>query len=528
MTSKEKRLFALGAGAGLLLAGVLIGLVFVRERASHAAPLAAMDSKAAVSGAPAPGGPPQEGTEPGTTVELSPAEVTAAGVQVADVRTAILKTSIDAFGRVEQPEAQLAAISARIGGRVDKLYVQYTGEHVEHGQPVADLYSPEVATAVAEHRLAQETRNRLRSSPDTEARSQADALVDASKRKLELWGVTGSQADAPETSAIPHVTLHANATGTVVERKVTQGQYVNAGDTLFTVADLSQVWIKADVYEEQLQGIRPGQPVEITAEALHGRTLHGRVDFVEPSANPQTRTVPVHVHVANPGMRLVPGMFVSASFQSSAARPSIVVPRSAVLDSGTRKIVYVAKPNGVFVASEVQVGAPSEDLFPVISGLAPGDRVVLNGNFLIDSQAHLSAGMSGLYGGSKEFNVAQQQATAAETPPRDKPNQAARIDLQSDPNPLKAGEKCQFQASLLGADGKPIPEAKVTITLLMPAMPSMGMPEMKKSFDLQWDAAQHLYIAAGQAPMAGPWNTTVEARKDGAVIATFRGRLIAR
>jgi len=154
------------------------------------------------------------------------------------------------------------------------------------------------------------------------------------------------------------VTLYAYASGTVVDRKVTQGQYVNAGDTLFTVADLSQVWIKADVYEEQLPQIRAGQQVDITADSLPNRTLHGHVDFIEPSASPQTRTVPVHVHVANPGMRLLPGMFVNATFVSRAAQPSIVVPRSAVLDTGTRKIVYLARPNGLFEAREVQVGAP--------------------------------------------------------------------------------------------------------------------------------------------------------------------------
>ena len=222
---------------------------------------------------------------------------------------------------MEQPEAQLAAVSARIGGRVDKLYVQYTGESVRRGQPVADVYSPEVATAIEDYRLAQENRNQLRQSDDPYARAQADALVTASQRKLELWGITEKQIDAPETSGVPHVTIYAYASGSVVDRKVTQGQYVNAGDTLFTVADLSQVWIKADVYEDQLPQIRRGQEVDITAESLPNRTLHGHVDFIEPQANPQTRTVPVHVHVANPGMRLLPGMFVSATFVSRAAQP---------------------------------------------------------------------------------------------------------------------------------------------------------------------------------------------------------------
>ena len=258
MTTREKKLIAMGAGAGILLlaldcctAGGAAGAHLRRRDDSHApAPRRTLR--------PQPQPTSDTGTQPGTTVELTPAEITAAGVQVAEVRTASLKTDIDAFGRVEQPEAQLAAVSARIGGRVDKLYVQYTGERVRSGQPVADVYSPEVATAIEEYRLAEENRNGLHQSDDAFARAQADALVKASQHKLELWGITGKQIDAPEKEGVPHVTIYAYASGTVVDRKVTQGQYVNAGDTLFTVADLSQVWIKADVYEEQLPQIRRG------------------------------------------------------------------------------------------------------------------------------------------------------------------------------------------------------------------------------------------------------------------------------
>jgi Cu(I)/Ag(I) efflux system membrane fusion protein len=228
-------------------------------------------------------------------------------------------------------------------------------------------------------------------------------------------------------------------------------------------------------------------------------------------------------------MRLVPGMFVSAKFVSRAAQASTVVPRSAVLDSGTRKIVYLAKPNGVFEARSIEVGAPSEDLFPVMRGVAPGDKVVLNGNFLIDSQANLSAGMSGMYGGSKEF--------AGGAPPQSGPSTAsgkgdaapaARIEAHATPDPLKVGEDGQFIARLTGADGKPLVGAEVKATLTMPAMPSMGMPEMRSSFDLKWDAGKQLYIGKGQAGMAGTWNLAVVASKDGKAIATFRTHLRAQ
>ena len=523
MTASERKIFIIGAAAGviavMLVGGVLavrVGHVFASQPAPAGVPM---------QPAPARTPPDAQGTQPGTTVQLTPAEMTAAGVQVADVRTSVLKTTIDAFGRVEQPESQLAVVSAWIGGRVDKLFVQYTGDLVRRGQRVAEVYSPEVATVLEEYRLAQEHRERLGQSDEPFARSQADSLVEASRRKLELWGITPEQIATPAASGVPHVTIYANAEGTVVERKVTQGQYVNAGETLMTLADLGEIWIKADVYEDQLPQIHPGQDVNITAEALPNRTLHGHVQFIEPTTNAQTRTVPVHIHLPNPGMRLMPGMFVSATFVSRAAGPAVVVPRSAVLDTGTRKLVYLAKADGVFEAREIKTGAPTEDVFPVLSGLKAGDKVVLNGNFMIDSQAQLTSGMSGLYGGSKEFATGQPATGAAPGP--NAVQSVAKIELRA-AGDLKGGEDSTFQAMVIDAGGQPISDAQVTVTLVMPAMPAMNMPEMKNSFALSWAAGQQMYVGKGKVPMAGSWSALVEARRNGAVIASARTRLAAK
>ncbi len=528
MTKREVKLIVIGITAGMLVTAIVLRIGFPEINRVLTVPAVTAAGPSGNS-RPEAAAPVSMGTEPGTTVELSPAEITAAGVQVAEVKTALLKTDIDAFGRVEQPETQLAAISARIGGRVDKLYVQYTGERVHNGQAVADLYSPEVATAVEEYRLAQENLKSLGRSDDPLARTEAEALVKASEHKLELWGVHREQMEGDGTKTVPHVTIYANAGGTVVDRKVTQGQYVNAGDTLFTVVDLSQVWIMADVYDGQLPRIRSGQQVDITADSLPHQTLHGHVDFIEPAANPQTRTVPVHVHVANPGMRLVPGMFVSVTFVSTAGQATAVVPRSAVLDSGTRKIVYLAKSNGVFEARAIEVGAPSDDLFPVVSGVVPGDKVVLNGSFLIDSQANLSSGMSGMYGGSKEFAAgAPPQAGPSTATGKSEDSPGARLEVHGSPDPLKAGEDGEFTARLTSPDGKPLAGAQVTATLMMPAMPSMGMPEMRSSFDLKWDGNGQVYSGKGQAGMAGSWTLAVVANKDGKAIATFRSHISAK
>jgi Cu(I)/Ag(I) efflux system membrane fusion protein/cobalt-zinc-cadmium efflux system membrane fusion protein len=177
----------------------------------------------------------------------------------------------------------------------------------------------------------------------------------------------------------------------------------------------------------------------------------------------------------------------------------------------------------------VAVGAPSDDLFPVTSGLVRGDKVVLSGNFLIDSQAHLSSGMSGMYGGSKEFAAsAANPATPTPASGSSSATNTAKIDLHADNNPLKAGADNVFRVAVTGPDGKPITDAHVTVTLVMPAMPAMGMPEMRSTFELPWSASKQMYVGNGQPGMSGSWSVTVEASRNGAVIATFRTHLSAK
>lgn len=525
MTSRDKKLVLAGIISGVVIAVALMTVFFFRGASARAA----IESHEPISTASRQEqtGPASVGTEPGTTVQLDADEINAAGVQLEKVSTARLRTSVESVGRVEQPEAQLATIPARVGGRIDKLYVQFTGENVRRGQAVAEIYSPEVISSAEEYRLALQNRERMRGSSEKDAVQNADDLVAASRRRLELWGVSQKQIDAAATgSAGPNVTIFAPARGSVVERKVTRGQYVNAGDVLFTVADLSTVWVKADVYEFQVPQVRPGQTVEIISEALPDRVLHGRVDFIEPEASPQTRTIPVHVHVPNPAMRLRPGMFVRAKFLSPAERETLVVPRSAVLDTGTRKLVYVAKEDGIFEAREIQAGTPSEELYPVIGGLKAGEQVVTNGNFLIDSQTRLTGGMTGLFGGSKEYG---KEKPSALTPSGEQAQEAqhptAKIAFSVEPDPPKGAAENMFHVTVLDANGKAIPDAQVTVTFLMPAMPSMGMPEMRNSFPLPF--VQGMYMGKGKIETPGSWNVTVEAKRNGQVIATYRTRLNA-
>src|SRR5437868_5496680 len=251
--STQRQLAWIGIGGAMLAVAVALGAAVGQHSHSRTSPR----PEQILPSAPAPQ------TSSGG-IALNPDEINAAGLQVAEVRSVRLNTNIDAFGRVEQPEAQLSVVPTRIAGRIEALHVQYTGQHVRRGQKVAELYSPDVASSLEEYRLARRNREAMQNA-DAEAREQADALVVASRRRLELWGLSSEQIEISTPSTELRIPVYAPAGGTVVERKVARGQYVNAGDTLFTLADLSTVWVKADVYESQLSQIRQGQTVKITS-----------------------------------------------------------------------------------------------------------------------------------------------------------------------------------------------------------------------------------------------------------------------
>src|SRR5271157_6499450 len=288
MTLNNRQSLLIGLGIGLLIAVLVGGVVTTIVHASHQQRAAAVTSEHQMaSNAPEKSQPAMDsGTEPGSTVELTEDEQKAAGIQISEVRHQHLTTEVGAVGRVEEPEARLSTISARVAGRIDRLYLQYTGQNVQRGQAIAEIYSPELLSASEEYKLALDSRNQLKGGAEPEAVRAADDLASASRRRLELWGLTSNQIEqVGRGHADPDVAIYSSTSGTVVERKVTQGQYVNAGDVLYAVADLSTVWVKADVYESDLPQIHAGQPVDITSDALSGKTIHGSVEFIEPQAS---------------------------------------------------------------------------------------------------------------------------------------------------------------------------------------------------------------------------------------------------
>jgi RND family efflux transporter MFP subunit len=494
-----------------LVVGVLLGVaitVAIGTLYQHPAP---QQQTASANVTPAPPSQPEDVP----AVELTAEEQKDIGVETAEVKRQTIRKEIAAPGKVAEPETGISTISARIAGRIDKLLVNVTGETVSRGQLVALIYSPEIFAAGEEYRLALENRERLNASKEAQAINDADELVKASRRRLELRGLSGEQIEeiaSPAERAI-EISTYSLVSGVITKRNVAEGQYVKEGDVLFELVDLATVWVQADIFESDIPLIRTGQKVKITAPALGGGSIEGAVNFLQPSVDPQNRTMTARIQVPNPQMHLRPGMFVQVGLRTSLGNDVLAVPRSAVLDTGKEKVVYVAKDNGVFEKRPIEASIAGDDYYAVTRGLRAGERVVTHGNFLIDSQTRLTGTITGMFGGSKAYG----DTTASSN---------YTVTVQTDPAPPKGGSEGTFHVKVTGPDGKPVTDAQVQMMLVMPAMPAMGMGEMRSAVDLAWNGSE--YAGKGSVAMAGSWNVTVEARRGGQLLAVYRSRIDAK
>ena len=378
------------------------------------------------------------GSEGAGTLQLSDRALAMANVETTPVARRELSHELRTVGKVQYNEASLATVTARVDGYAERLFVNFTGAQIKAGDHLAEVYSPSLLVAQQELLLAQ--------------RDGLGPLVDLARFKLRRWGMTEQQVRdlAENRNVTDRITLVSPIAGTVIEKNVVENSAFKAGDALYRVANLDTVWVYLDVYEYDLPWLRFGQTVDLTAEALPGRAVSGRVTFVQPILNEETRTVRVPVHVENKDHALKPGMFVSALLRSrlaadgraaptgvegkfscvmhpqvirdeagkcpvcdmplekipgeatappDAALVPVAVPASAVLDAGTRRIVYVESAGGTFESREVVLGPRSGEWFPVLRGVDEGERVVTRGGFLIDSQFQIGGRPSLFYPG---------------------------------------------------------------------------------------------------------------------------------
>ncbi|WP_236685606.1 efflux RND transporter periplasmic adaptor subunit [Geobacter pickeringii] len=316
---------------------------------------------------------------------------------VATTQAGFREFSIDtvAAGKVAWDERRLAKISARISGRVERLHANFTGARVKAGQPLLDIYSPELVSSQKEYLLAVEGAERAKESPLADSRAMMEGLRDAARARLRQWGFSDAQVAELVRTRQPKsvVTVYAPASGVVTERLVTAGQYVTEGALLFSVAPLSSVWVHAELYENEGGRAAIGSPAVVTTEAWPGREFRGKVAFVDPVINPETRTLKVRIDLANPGEFLKPEMFVKVALKGQKVRV-LAVPEDAVVVTGDRALVWVESSSGTFEPRNVTLGRRGSGFYEVLSGLSAGETVAASGGFLIDAESRLKSARS--------------------------------------------------------------------------------------------------------------------------------------
>jgi Cu(I)/Ag(I) efflux system membrane fusion protein len=348
-------------------------------------------------------------TESGT-VRLTADQIRQFGVTfgTADVRT--LTSETRATGVVTVDETKVAQIAPKVGGFVERLYVNATGQPVSRGQPLLDVYSPDLVAAQQELLVAGHLQRDIGRSAVPGVPDNVTDLVGAAKRRLRLWDISEGQIEEilRTGQAQRTLTLHAPASGVVLEKRVVQGQAVVAGEQLYTIADLSDVWVDVRLREADVAAVRPGSGAEIEVAGLPDRALKGRVTYVYPTLDTASRAVRARVVVANTGGLLKPGMYATVRL-STPSRSALAVPNSAVLRSGDRNVVFVDMGRGALMPHEVEVGRTAGGYAEILAGLEPGQRVVTSAQFILDSESNLDQVMKAMMGQMSGGDMSKMQ-----------------------------------------------------------------------------------------------------------------------
>ena len=332
-----------------------------------------------------------------SAISLSPEQRVTGNVRTMTVALDTHTGEIVTTGRVTFDERRLAQVTAYTAGRIERMLVNFTGDSVRRGQAVATIYSPDLFATQQEYLLAVANRERMQRAGFTGARTAAQDLVESTRRRLLLSGMTAAQLAQLERTGKPifATTVISPVSGVVTNKLAVEQQYVSQGQALLEVADLSQVWVEADIYEQQLPSVSVGDTVQITAAAVPGQTFSGRVAFIVPVMEGATRTARVRIDIPNPKLTLKPDMYVNVRVVGAPAPPHIMVPASAVIDRGQKKFVWVESAPGTYEPREVTTGGRHGEQIVIASGLSEGETVVVEGAFLLDSEAQLRAATSG-------------------------------------------------------------------------------------------------------------------------------------
>ncbi len=448
-------------------------------------------------------------------IQLSTEQMRSIGVTTGTAELKQVADDISATGTVVVDDRLVSYVQVRFPGYIRKVFANATYQYVRKGQPLFTMYSPELAATQQEYLLARKDAQTMAASSVDGVAAGAGSLAAAAEQRLRQYDISDAQIARMQSSgkAEPDLTIDAPASGYITDYAALPNLYVQPSTRLYTMADLSRVWVNAQIFQEDLGRIRPGESATLTVDSYPGRTFTGRVEQILPQIDLATRTGQVRLEVANPGIKLKPGMFVNVTLKSIQP-PQLVVPASAVFQTGLRQVVFVNHGNGQLEPQDVTVGPHIGDDYIILSGLKPHEEVVTSANFLLDSESQLQA-------------AAGAPAASAEAPSSAAgPTQSTiNVDYTSDPDPARKGAN-NFRVQLTGPDGKPVTGAQVGLNFFMAAMPAMGMSALKAEARLN-ESAPGIYAGPASLSSGGTWQLTIVVTKAGRTLATKQLRLNA-
>jgi Cu(I)/Ag(I) efflux system membrane fusion protein len=472
--------------------------------------MAGMDMpQAAPAATPPAGAAPREGA-----IFIAPEKQQLIGMHSVAAEMGTLTKEIRIVGKVSYDETRLTHIHSKVSGYVEEVFADSVGKPVHAGDALFTIYSPDLVSTEQDFLLALKSRSLLRDSTVASAAQGSENLIAAARERLRLWDVTDQQIESLETEGkVTHaIAVYSPVTGVVMDRAAYHhGTFVDSTKDLFTIVDLSRIWVLGELYETDIPYIRAGQGAEIELPySGGGRKLRGRVDFIYPFLDPKSRTVQLRMEFPNPDLWLKPEMFTNITMSVSLGR-QVLVPQDAVMDTGTEQYVFIDKGNGYVEPRQVKVSAEAGDKVGVEQGLKPGERVVTGANFIVDSESRLKGALAGMGTPS----AAPVGAAGA--------NQSVAIDIL-DPKTAKTGMN-SIRLMVKDAAGKAVTGAQVDVGLFMPQMGGMAPMSSKATLT---EAGNGVYTGQIEFRMAWTWQTTVTVRKNGSVIGVAQTNIRAR
>jgi Cu(I)/Ag(I) efflux system membrane fusion protein len=333
------------------------------------------------------------------SVHLTADQIRTFGITFGTAEQRALESGVRTVGIVNFDETRLAQVAPKFGGFVERLYVDFTGKPVRAGQPLAEIYSPELVAAQEELLLAAGLDASLGESSVPGVSAGRSNLAEAAIRRLRLWDISDAQIkQILRTGKVRRtLTLHAPVSGVVIEKPVVRGQAVQPGQTMYTIADLSEVWVEAEIREQDAGSVQEGSAATVELNAFPGRPLRGRVEYVYPTLESESRTLKARVAIPNADGRIKPGMYATVRF-STPSRPALTVPSSAVVYTGERAVVFVDMGGGKLMPHEVEVGRVAGDQTEILAGVEPGQRVVTSAQYILDSESNMAEVMKSMMG----------------------------------------------------------------------------------------------------------------------------------